>query len=264
MTTAYLGLGANLGDRRATIERALDALAAAGVRVAARSPLYETDAVTPDPQPPYLNAAARIETDAARARAPRSAWTSSARSAASARPASPAAARVIDVDLLLYDDAVIDEPPDLVVPHPRLLERPFVRIPLADVAPPGPRPPGRPGTPPSTRAGRPTPPSEPASPGRGRGGAGSRRSSPPGPSRAAPRRPAREQLLRAPDVGLAPRRIVLRQRRLHDLRSSNRPACGSSRPARAPSSRAGCPRLTGRRRAGWPSGARSLRSRSVA
>ena len=63
MTTAYLGLGANLDDRRATIERALDALAAAGVRVAAWSPLYETDAVTPDPQPPYLNAVARIETD---------------------------------------------------------------------------------------------------------------------------------------------------------------------------------------------------------
>jgi 2-amino-4-hydroxy-6-hydroxymethyldihydropteridine diphosphokinase len=52
-------------------------------------------------------------------------------------PGKPAAARVIDIDLLLYDDEIIDEPPDLVVPHPRLLARPFVRIPLADVARPG-------------------------------------------------------------------------------------------------------------------------------
>jgi len=42
--------------------------------------------------------------------------------------------RVIDVDILLFGDAIIDEPPALVVPHPRLLERPFARIPLADVA----------------------------------------------------------------------------------------------------------------------------------
>jgi len=60
MATAYLALGANLGDRQGTIARALDALDAAGVRVAARSPLYETDPVAPDPQPLYLNAAARV------------------------------------------------------------------------------------------------------------------------------------------------------------------------------------------------------------
>ena len=52
-------------------------------------------------------------------------------------PGRTVAPREIDIDLLLYGDAVIDEPPDLVVPHPRLLERPFVRIPLADVAAPG-------------------------------------------------------------------------------------------------------------------------------
>ena len=46
------------------------------------------------------------------------------------------APREIDVDLLLYGAAVVDEPPAVVVPHPRLLERPFVRIPLADVAAP--------------------------------------------------------------------------------------------------------------------------------
>lgn len=137
MTTAYLALGANLGDRHAAIDRALDALAAAGVRIAARSPLYETDAATPDPQPPYLNAAARIETDLP-PRVLLDLCLDIERVIGRVRPpGQTAAARVIDVDLLLYDDAIVDEPPELVVPHPRLLARPFVRIPLADVALPG-------------------------------------------------------------------------------------------------------------------------------
>ena len=137
MTIAYLGLGANLGDRPAAIARALDALEAAGVRIAARSPLYETDAVAPDPQPPYLNAAARVET-ALTARALLAACLDVERALGRVRPPGrPAAARTIDVDLLLHGESVIDQPPHLVVPHPRLLERAFVRIPLADVALPG-------------------------------------------------------------------------------------------------------------------------------
>lgn len=136
MTTAYLALGANLGDRQEAIARALAALAVAGVRVAARSPLYETDPVAPEPQPLYLNAAVRVET-ALSARALLDTCLDVERALGRVRPAGrPVAARVIDIDLLLYDDRVINEP-DLVVPHPRLLERPFVRIPLADVAAPG-------------------------------------------------------------------------------------------------------------------------------
>ena len=137
MTTAYLGLGANLGDRRRTIERALDELAAMGISIAARSPLYETDPVAPDAQPPYLNAVARIETNLS-ARALLYVCLDVERVLGRVRPAGrPAAPRTIDVDVLLYDDAVIEEAPVLVVPHPRLLERAFVRIPLADVALPG-------------------------------------------------------------------------------------------------------------------------------
>ena len=137
MAIAYLGLGANLGERRETIARALEALDAAGVRVTARSPLYETDPVAPDPQPPYLNAAARVETDLP-ALVLLELCLDVERVLGRVRPPGrPAAARVIDIDLLLYDDEIIDEPPDLVVPHPRLLARPFVRIPLADVALPG-------------------------------------------------------------------------------------------------------------------------------
>jgi len=134
MTTAYLALGANLGDRAAAIDTALARLGDVGVRVVARSPLYETDAVAPDPQPLYLNAVARVETSQ-----PAEALlaTCLAIEAALGRvrpPGRQAAPRVIDVDLLLYGDAVIDRPPTLIVPHPRMLERAFVRIPLADVA----------------------------------------------------------------------------------------------------------------------------------
>jgi 2-amino-4-hydroxy-6-hydroxymethyldihydropteridine diphosphokinase len=137
MTTAYLALGANLGDRRAAIAEALARLAGVGVTVEAVSPLYETDAVTPDPQPPYLNAAARVLTGLP-ARDLLAAGLEVERALGRVRPPGrQQAARTIDVDLLLYGDAIIDEPPGLVVPHPRLLERPFVRIPLADVAEPG-------------------------------------------------------------------------------------------------------------------------------
>jgi 2-amino-4-hydroxy-6-hydroxymethyldihydropteridine diphosphokinase len=135
--TAYLGLGANLGDRAALIDGALARLEAAGVRVVARSPLYETDPVTVDPQPMYLNAVARVETTFAPDEL-LALCLAVERTLGRVRPAgatSPAP-RPIDIDLLLYGDAILERPA-LVVPHPRLLERAFVRIPLADVATPG-------------------------------------------------------------------------------------------------------------------------------
>jgi 2-amino-4-hydroxy-6-hydroxymethyldihydropteridine diphosphokinase len=137
LTTVYLGLGSNLGDRAGAIDRAIALLDARGVTVVARSPLYETDPVTPDPQPVYLNGAVRAET-ALPARALLAACLEVERALGRQRPAGRIAApREIDVDLLLYGGEVIDEPPGLVVPHPRLPDRAFVRIPLADVAAPG-------------------------------------------------------------------------------------------------------------------------------
>jgi 2-amino-4-hydroxy-6-hydroxymethyldihydropteridine diphosphokinase len=134
---AYLGLGANLGDRAAAIDAALAALEARGVAVLERSPLYDTAAVTPDTQPRYLNCAARVRTRLD-ARALIATCLDVERSLGRVRPVGRAqAARTIDVDLLLYGDTTIDEPPAVIVPHPRLLQRPFVRIPLADVAAPG-------------------------------------------------------------------------------------------------------------------------------
>jgi 2-amino-4-hydroxy-6-hydroxymethyldihydropteridine diphosphokinase len=135
--TAYLGLGSNLGDRAALIRSALVELEAAGVLVMARAPLYETDPVTTEPQPLYLNSAARVETTLAPDELLALCLTVE-RALGRDRPhglTSPAP-RPIDIDLLLYG-ATVMALPTLVVPHPRLLTRPFVRIPLADIAPPG-------------------------------------------------------------------------------------------------------------------------------
>jgi 2-amino-4-hydroxy-6-hydroxymethyldihydropteridine diphosphokinase len=129
---AYLALGSNLGDRAATLQRALDALReTAGVKVVAVSQVYETDPIGPA-QPDYLNAvvaletslaprdlldvAQRLERDAGRVRGER--W----------------GPRTLDVDVLLVGDETVDEP-DLAVPHPRMWERAFVVAPLADIAP---------------------------------------------------------------------------------------------------------------------------------
>ncbi len=109
---AYLGLGSNLGDRSAEIGRAVQALSALG-RVVAVSALYETELAARA----LLVACLGIE--GARGRI---------------RPADKRKApRIIDIDLLLYGAEVLDEP-GLTIPHPSLLARPFVRIPLAEVA----------------------------------------------------------------------------------------------------------------------------------
>jgi 2-amino-4-hydroxy-6-hydroxymethyldihydropteridine diphosphokinase len=128
----YLGLGSNLGDRRAEIGRAIDALAKLGV-VRASSPLFETDPEGGADQPTYLNAAVRLETELS-ARALLQACLSIERAQGRVRPVGASkASRTIDIDLLLYGEAVIEES-GLRVPHPALLSRPFVRIPLAHVA----------------------------------------------------------------------------------------------------------------------------------
>jgi 2-amino-4-hydroxy-6-hydroxymethyldihydropteridine diphosphokinase len=137
LKTVYLAFGSNLGDRASTIARAIALLAARGVAPLARSPLYETDPVTPDPQPDYLNAVVRAETTLSPP-ALLALCLEVEQALGRRRPAGRTLApREIDVDLLLYGVEVIAEPPSLIVPHPRLLERPFVRIPLGDVASPG-------------------------------------------------------------------------------------------------------------------------------
>ncbi len=136
LATIYLALGANLGDRRRSIDDAIARLDAAGVAIAARSAIYETDAVSDEPQPPYLNAVVRavtaLDPDALLALC-----LDVERQLGRVRPPGrDKASRTLDIDVLLYDARVIDTPA-LTVPHAAMLERSFVRIPLCDVAAPG-------------------------------------------------------------------------------------------------------------------------------
>jgi 2-amino-4-hydroxy-6-hydroxymethyldihydropteridine diphosphokinase len=136
VAVVYIALGSNLGERLELLRGAVEGLVAGGVEVVARSGVYETEAVAAEPQPPYLNAVVRGETALG---APQTLELCLAVEVAlgRVRPAGrTGASRTIDLDLLLYDSVILDQP-GLSVPHPRLLERAFVRVPLADVAAPG-------------------------------------------------------------------------------------------------------------------------------
>ena len=125
---AYLGLGSNLGDRRAQLRAAVAALP----DVVAVSPVYETDPVGGPPgQGPYLNLVVVLETD----RSPRQLLdlAHSLEDAAGRVRKERDGPRTLDVDVLLVGDLCVDEP-DLVVPHPRMWQRRFVLAPLADLA----------------------------------------------------------------------------------------------------------------------------------
>ena len=133
-TRAYVGLGANLGDREATLLAALDALAAVpGVRVVAVSAFRETDPVGYVDQPRFVNAVAALDTVLG-ARELLEAMLAIERSLGRTRDGPRFGPRTIDLDLLLYGDAELDEP-GMTVPHPRLHERAFVLEPLAELAP---------------------------------------------------------------------------------------------------------------------------------
>jgi 2-amino-4-hydroxy-6-hydroxymethyldihydropteridine diphosphokinase len=106
------------------------------LQLQARSPLYDTEPAGGEPQPRYLNAVVRIET-ALPPRALLDRCLAVERALGRDRPAGAInAPRNIDLDLLLIGDLIMEEP-GLQLPHPRLLQRPFVRVPLAAVAEPG-------------------------------------------------------------------------------------------------------------------------------
>jgi 2-amino-4-hydroxy-6-hydroxymethyldihydropteridine diphosphokinase len=131
---AYIGLGANLGDRERTIRRAIEILGAEpGVEVVAVSTLRVTDPVGYVDQPRFLNGAAAIETEL-EPRELLDRLLAVERALGRDRSGPRYGPRTIDLDLLLYGDRVVDEP-GLTVPHPRLAERPFALEPLAELGP---------------------------------------------------------------------------------------------------------------------------------
>jgi 2-amino-4-hydroxy-6-hydroxymethyldihydropteridine diphosphokinase len=132
---AYVALGSNLGDREATIRGALaDLDREPGIEVAAVSALIDTDPVGVLDQPRFLNGVAAVDTELSARDLLAVLLEVEQRFGRRREGAVPQGPRTLDLDLVLYDDAEIDEP-GLVVPHPRLHEREFVLGPLAEVAP---------------------------------------------------------------------------------------------------------------------------------
>lgn len=131
-TTVILGIGSNLGDREAHIQQALDALRSVASSPLVKSRVYETEPVGPGPQGKYLNLCVRFatrlparellewcrETEIRLGRQPRGKW----------------APREIDLDILAYGGDIIHEE-GLIIPHPHILDRQFVLVPLVDLDP---------------------------------------------------------------------------------------------------------------------------------
>ncbi len=129
--TAYLGLGSNMGNRQDNLERALDFLSQR-LRIEKVSSIYDTEPVGDVNQPRFLNLVCQVYTSLT----PMALLTlgkgiESKLGRVSGKSNAP---RPIDIDVLFYDEQII-ETPELVIPHPRLTERAFVLIPLAQIAP---------------------------------------------------------------------------------------------------------------------------------
>ncbi len=132
MTTVYIALGSNVGDRYHNLREALRLLKEADIRIQKSSSIYETEPVDYLEQAWFLNAALEAQTDLPaldllhKLRAIESAMGSK-------KPFAKGP-RLIDLDILLYAEDTIATP-ELQVPHPRILERRFVLVPLAEIAP---------------------------------------------------------------------------------------------------------------------------------
>jgi 2-amino-4-hydroxy-6-hydroxymethyldihydropteridine diphosphokinase len=135
VTRAFVGLGSNLGDQQGLIAAALELLGSEeGIEVVALSTLRETDPVGYEDQPRFLNGAAELDTELP----PRELLgrlLEIERRLGRVRGQGPRfGPRTIDLDLLLVDGVILDEP-GLTLPHPRLQERRFVLEPLAELDP---------------------------------------------------------------------------------------------------------------------------------
>jgi 3-oxoacyl-[acyl-carrier protein] reductase len=134
MATVHISLGSNLGDRRATLDDAIRRLRAEpGVRVLNVSSYYETEPIGTDysGQPHFLNAAAVLSTDLAPF--PLLRLFLNIEHDLGRERSSPNRPRPIDIDLLLYEELTLEEE-QIVIPHPRMSERAFVLVPLAEIA----------------------------------------------------------------------------------------------------------------------------------
>lgn len=129
--TAYLGLGSNLGDRQANLDRALEFLGQR-MRIKKISSIYDSEPVGNIEQPRFLNLVCEVVTNL-----PPMALLALGKGIENklGRWGGPSGApRTIDIDILLYGDEVV-ETPELTIPHPRMGRRAFVLVPLTEIAP---------------------------------------------------------------------------------------------------------------------------------
>jgi len=131
MVTVYLSLGSNMGNRQENLNRALNFLSQR-LRMEQVSSVYDTEPVGNPEQPRFLNLVCQVTTGLE----PMALLTlvKAIESKLGRSPHTSNLPRPIDIDILFYGDQVIDTP-KLVIPHPRLTERAFVLIPLAEIAP---------------------------------------------------------------------------------------------------------------------------------
>jgi 2-amino-4-hydroxy-6-hydroxymethyldihydropteridine diphosphokinase len=132
MKTAYLSLGSNIGDRAGHIVRALESLSHSCAHIARQSSLYATEPVDFEPQRWFLNCVVEAETSLM----PRQLLSALRRieRELGRKQFVARGPRTIDLDILFYGSSIM-RTPDLEIPHPRLAERRFVLVPLAEIAP---------------------------------------------------------------------------------------------------------------------------------
>ena len=127
--TIYLGLGSNLGDRQANLDRALEFLSQR-LRMGKVSSIYDTEPLGESNQPRFLNLVCQAFT---RLEPPALLALAKGIERKLGRVGKSGAPRTIDIDILLYGDQVV-ETPELTIPHPKMTERAFVLIPLDEIA----------------------------------------------------------------------------------------------------------------------------------
>jgi 2-amino-4-hydroxy-6-hydroxymethyldihydropteridine diphosphokinase len=128
----YLSLGSNLGDRAANLAHAIDTLSAIGVHVLRRSSIYETEPVDFLAQPWFLNCVIEAETELDPL--PLLGALQGIERSMGSHKLVPRGPRIIDLDILFYGNAIVHEQ-GIEIPHPRLSDRRFVLVPLAEIAP---------------------------------------------------------------------------------------------------------------------------------
>ena len=128
--TVYLGIGSNLGNREANLDRAIEMLSER-MKIGKVSSIYDTEPLDNPDQPRFLNMVCQVTTYLTPEGLLVLAKGIESKMGRVGKTGQP---RIIDIDILLYGDVVMDTP-GLVIPHPRLTRRAFVLVPLAEIAP---------------------------------------------------------------------------------------------------------------------------------